>query len=168
VLKDYFGSTSCPGSPALSNKHPSATSTPATLSPPGIPPTPTSTLSGSGKRRGIGHRASYKRAHTGRLVCIHTVLFSHPLFFVFSSLLIIHQMNYLLNYKNYESMKIMNTIGMNVQGMKIEEKSFFEVFFFLLLLLNRWIRYEEDFDVEMQRWQGLFSFELFNHSSIHF
>ncbi len=82
ILKDYFGSSSCPGSPILPDKHTSVTSTPATLSPPGVPPTPTSTPSGSAKRRGVGHRASYKRAHTGRLVCIYTCFsFEHHPFF---------------------------------------------------------------------------------------
>jgi hypothetical protein len=71
-LKEYSGTPpSCPGTPTLVDKA-SVTSTPATLSPPpGIsPPTPTSTSSCSGKRRGVGHRASYKRAHTGRQVRI--------------------------------------------------------------------------------------------------
>jgi hypothetical protein len=27
--------------------------------------------------------------------------------------------------------------------------------FLSFFFVNRWIRYEEDFDVEMQRWQGL-------------
>jgi hypothetical protein len=48
-------------------------------------------------------------------------------------------------------MKIMNIIGMNVQGRKMKDSKYFLIRFFL----NRWIRYEEDFDVEMQRWQGL-------------
>ena len=66
--KDHFGSPSCPGSPTSLEKNTSATSTPATLSPPGVPHTPISVISGSGKRRGVGHRASYKRAHIGRIV----------------------------------------------------------------------------------------------------
>ncbi len=40
---------------------------------------------------------------------------------------------------------------MNVQGRKMKDSKYFLIRFFL----NRWIRYEEDFDVEMQRWQGL-------------
>jgi len=68
-LKDYSISSSCPGSPTLPDKTSSAVCSPATLSPPcGAPPTPTSNTTGSGKRRGIGHRASYKRAHKGRVV----------------------------------------------------------------------------------------------------
>ena len=69
--KDYFNSTTpCPGSPTLPDKLLSSTSTTATLSPPGAVPLTASTAS---KRRGLGltsggHRASYKRAHTGRLV----------------------------------------------------------------------------------------------------
>ncbi len=44
----------------------------------------------------------------------------------------------------------MNIIGMNVQGRKMLRK-----IKLLILFFNRWIRYEEDFDVEMLRWQGL-------------
>lgn len=69
LKKDYFNSTPCPGSPTLPDKLLSSTSTTATLSLPGAIPIPASTGS---KRRGLGltsnHRASYKRAHTGRLV----------------------------------------------------------------------------------------------------
>jgi len=44
----------------------------------------------------------------------------------------------------------MNINGMNVQGRKkINEK-----FFIMLFIVNRWIRYEEDYDFEMERWQG--------------
>ncbi len=128
-LKEYFGSTSCPGSPTLPKKSSSAVSTPATLSPPGIPPTSTSTLSGSGKRRGIGHRASYKRARIGRLVCMDS-FFNYSILLPLFSLLIIHQMNYLLNCKNYGWMKIMNIIGMNVQGRKTIS-NMFEFFFYV-------------------------------------
>ncbi len=39
---------------------------------------------------------------------------------------------------------------------------------FFCFMVNRWIRYEEDFDVEMQRWQGLFYLNyLFIYSFIH-
>lgn len=70
-LKDYSISSSCPGSPTLPDKTSPTTCSPATLSPPlGVPPTPTSNTTGTGKRRGIGHRASYKRAHKGRVVNI--------------------------------------------------------------------------------------------------
>jgi hypothetical protein len=51
-------------------------------------------------------------------------------------------------------MKIMNINGMNVQGRKkkmnnvIKRLNLFDI--------NRWIRYEEDYDFEIERWQGLF------------
>jgi hypothetical protein len=72
-LLDYFNSTPCPGSPILPDKLLSSISTNTTLSPPGAALTASATsLSSTGKRRGLGlssgHRASYKRAHTGRLV----------------------------------------------------------------------------------------------------
>jgi hypothetical protein len=70
-LQDYFSPTPCPGSPTFPEKLLSSTSTTTTLSPPGAPLTASATsLASAGKRRGLtsGHRASYKRAHTGRLV----------------------------------------------------------------------------------------------------
>ena len=44
----------------------------------------------------------------------------------------------------------MNTNGMNVLG------KIFNMFYYLDILLHmiRWIRYEEDYDFEMERWQG--------------
>jgi hypothetical protein len=74
LIIDYFSPTPCPGSPTLPDKH--STLITATLSPPGAPLTASATsLASSSKRRGLGltgsgHRASYKRAHTGRLVSI--------------------------------------------------------------------------------------------------
>jgi hypothetical protein len=73
ILIDYFGPPSCPGSPTLPDKLSLSTPNATTLSPPGNPLTASATsLASSGKRRGLGltggHRASYKRAHTGRLV----------------------------------------------------------------------------------------------------
>ncbi len=70
---DYFSTTPCPGSPILPDKLLSSISTNTTLSPPGAGLTTSATsLSSTGKRRGLGlssgHRASHKRAHTGRLV----------------------------------------------------------------------------------------------------
>jgi hypothetical protein len=44
----------------------------------------------------------------------------------------------------------MNINGMNVQGRKKRN----EKFFIMLFIINRWIRYEEDYDFEMERWQG--------------
>ncbi|CAF5119047.1 unnamed protein product, partial [Rotaria sp. Silwood1] len=66
-LKNYISSSSCPESPTSSDKNSSTKTNPANLSPPGIPPTPTAISQNSGKRRGITHRSSYKRAHKGRL-----------------------------------------------------------------------------------------------------
>ena len=75
---DYFSHSSCPGSPNLPDKHhlSSSATNATTLSPPGFPLTSSaSSLGGTGKRRGIGHRASHKRAHTGRAVSICLFLF---------------------------------------------------------------------------------------------
>jgi hypothetical protein len=74
-LIDYYNPSSCPGSPTLPDKLLSSASTATTLSPPGITLTASATsLASSSKRRGhvlsSGHRASYKRAHTGRSVSI--------------------------------------------------------------------------------------------------
>lgn len=74
-LQEYTCSSSCPGSPTLPDKNSLSASNAASLAPHGTSPTSTLNIIGSGKRRGIGHRASYKRAHTGRLVCI-SVFFS--------------------------------------------------------------------------------------------
>ena len=70
---DYFDRNSYPSSPTLPDKLLSSASTTATLSPPGIHlATSATSLSSGSKRRGLGltsiHRASYKRAHTGRSV----------------------------------------------------------------------------------------------------
>jgi len=70
---DYFSATPYPDSPILPDKLLSSISTNTTLSPPGAALTASATsLSSTGKRRGLGlssgHRASHKRAHTGRLV----------------------------------------------------------------------------------------------------
>jgi hypothetical protein len=72
---DYCNPAPCPGSPTSPDKLLSSTSTTTTLSPPGAVPlaaSATSLASSGGKRRVLGlnagHRASYKRAHMGRLV----------------------------------------------------------------------------------------------------
>lgn len=48
----------------------------------------------------------------------------------------------------------MNSIGMNVPG-EPQRKRIIAGGLALLSFLIRWIRFEEDFDVEMLRWQGL-------------
>ncbi|CAF4006607.1 unnamed protein product [Rotaria sp. Silwood2] len=119
-LKDYFDRTSCPGSPTLPDKHLSSASANATLSPPGIHLVASSTsITSSGKRRGLGlsgvHRASYKRAHTGRLSLDHTP------------------------YELFIELQELRQDGNN-------EYTWHEY--------ARWIRYEEDYDVEMELWQA--------------
>jgi hypothetical protein len=54
----------------------------------------------------------------------------------------------------------MNSIGMNVPGRKpthVHYERLIVDMHLYTMLFHRWIRFEEDFDVEMQRWQG------FNH-----
>ncbi|CAF3497542.1 unnamed protein product [Rotaria sp. Silwood1] len=119
-LKDYFERTSCPGSPTLPDKLLSSASTTATLSPPGIHLVASSTsITSSGKRRGLGlsgvHRASYKRAHTGRLSLDHTP---------------------------YE-------LFIELQELRQDENNEYTWH-----ECARWIRYEEDYDVEMELWQA--------------
>ncbi|CAF1299871.1 unnamed protein product, partial [Rotaria sordida] len=119
-LKDYFERTSCSGSPTLPDKLLSSASATATLSPPGIHLVASSTsLTSSGKRRGLGlsgvHRASYKRAHTGRLSLDHTP------------------------YELFIELQELRQDGNN-------EYTWHEC--------ARWIRYEEDYDMEMELWQA--------------
>ncbi|CAF0881089.1 unnamed protein product [Adineta steineri] len=114
-FKDYFNTNSCPGSPVLHEKNTSSAINSTGLSPPGGSQAATSSLTGSGKRRGIGHRASYKRAHIGRLSVDHT---PNELFIELQELLSTDDNDYYWNE------------------------------------CARWIRYEEDFDVEMLRWQA--------------
>jgi hypothetical protein len=107
-LIDYFGpNSSCPSSPTLPNKNLLSRPTASTLSPPGVPLASSSTsIASSGKRRGLGlsniNRASHKRAHIGRDVrTMREFCFCNIIEMIFySSLSIIHLMNYLLNCKN--------------------------------------------------------------------
>lgn len=115
-LRDYFNSTPCPGSPTLPDKLLSSTSTTATLSLPGAIPIPASTGS---KRRGLGltsnHRASYKRAHTGRLSLDHTP----------------------------------NDLFIELQELRLDANNEYK-----WQECARWIRFEEDYDFEIERWQA--------------
>ncbi|CAF3678254.1 unnamed protein product [Rotaria sordida] len=113
--KHYISSSSCPESPTSSDKNSSTRTNPANLSPPCIPPTSTSISHSSGKRRGFNHRASYKRAHKGRLSIDHTP----------------------------------NELFIELQELRLDEEN--EYYWHECA---RWIRYEEDFDVEIQRWQA--------------
>ncbi|CAF4224466.1 unnamed protein product [Rotaria socialis] len=119
-LKDYFDRSSCPGSPTLPDKLLSSASTTTTLSPPGIHLVASNnSLTSAGKRRGLGlssvHRASYKRAHTGRLSIDHT---PYELFIE------LHDLKQDAN-NEYKWHKC-----------------------------ARWIRYEESYDFESERWQA--------------
>ncbi|CAF3419168.1 unnamed protein product [Rotaria sp. Silwood1] len=114
-LTNYISSSSCPESPTSSDKNSSTKTNPANLSPAGIPPTPTAISQNSGKRRGITHRSSYKRAHKGRLSIDHTP----------------------------------NELFIELQELRLDDDN--EYYWHECA---RWIRYEEDFDVEMQRWQA--------------
>ena len=103
-FEDYYNAPTCPHSPGLSLKNASLTSNNSNLSPP--PPSPSTTphLSLNSKRRGLNHRASYKRAHTGRLVSrLLRVFFQHLWLSINNfhwSLWIILRMNCLSNCKN--------------------------------------------------------------------
>ncbi|CAF0993071.1 unnamed protein product [Adineta ricciae] len=120
-FKDYFNNSSCPGSPLLAGKVSASSTTNApNLSAPGVSSSPvavtiTAAGTGTGKRRGFSHRASYKRAHTGRLSIDHT---PNELFIELQELETDDHIEYYWNE------------------------------------CARWIRYEEDFDVEMLRWQA--------------
>ncbi|CAM4764302.1 unnamed protein product [Rotaria magnacalcarata] len=119
-LKDYFDRSSCPSSPTLPDKLLSSTSTTTTLSPPGIHLVASnSSLTSTGKRRGLGlsgvHRASYKRAHTGRLSIDHTP---------------------------YELFVELHDLKQDANNEYKWHKC------------ARWIRYEESYDFESERWQA--------------
>ncbi|CAF3766130.1 unnamed protein product [Rotaria socialis] len=114
-LKNYFSSSSGLEPPTPPEKNPSTRNIQISLSSPGIPATPTSLLHAGGKRRGVIHRSSYKRAHKGRSSIDHTP----------------------------------NDLFIELQELRLDEDN--DCYWHECA---RWIRYEEYFDVEMQRWQA--------------
>ncbi|UJR09022.1 hypothetical protein I4U23_013271 [Adineta vaga] len=120
-LKDFYSPISCPGTPTIPSKLLLSRSTASTLSPPGVPLAGSSTsLSSTGKRRGLSvlasnQRASHKRAHTGRSSVDHTP----------------------------------NELFIELQELKEVDTNEYQWH-----ECARWIRYEEDYDFEMERWQA--------------